>query len=203
MDKLTLHKKYYNEYNIFEEIYDQTKFLPDQHIVRFFNVLISDPEILESTQKDPNLLISLNANLFEVAARNYDRPHIFWSALASGFIQLSLVESKNKQTDNQAQREKLNQLFKLDDNKLGALFEPLFQKKSRKLTTMKLFIHYSLLELCLEFCHNTKDLVGFEEVSNHTLECLTEYSIPILLEFIKMIQEVINSYQFTESQYLH
>jgi hypothetical protein len=197
-----MHKKIYNEYNIFEDIYDQTKFLPDQHIVKFFNVLTSDPEILEAIQKDPNLLISLNGNLFEIAARNYDRPHIFWTVMASTFIHISLVESKNKQTDNQIQREKLNQLFQLDDSKLGPIFEPILQKKTRKLTTMKLFIHYSLLELCLEFCHNAKDLPGFEEILNYTLECLTEYSIPILLEFMKMIQEGINSYQFTESQYI-
>lgn len=196
-----MYKKYYSEYSVFEEIYDQTKFLTDEHLTRLFDVLINDSELIEGIQKDPSLLVSLNSTLYEIAARNYDRPKISWTAIAPTFIHISLLDSKNKPGfDTAGQKEKLDKMFQFKHSKLESVFESLLQKKSRRSTTIQLFVHYSLFELCLKFCHHSKDLPGFEEFLSYTLECITEYSVPILVEFIRMIQEVINSYQFTESQ---
>ena len=155
---------------------------------------------MENIQKDFSLLVSLNSTLYEIAARNYDRPQIFWNAIAATFIHVSLINSKNQPSLEKPQK-KLDQLFPQQHSKLESVFEALLQRKNRKSTTVQLFVHYSLLELCLKFCHQSKDLPGFEEFLDFTLECVTEYSMPILLEFIKMVQEVVNSYQFTESQY--
>jgi len=202
IEKISMYKKYYSEYNVFDEIYDQTKFLTDEHITRLFDVLINDSELIEGIQKDPSLLVSLNSTLYEIAARNYDRPKISWNAIAPTFIHISLLDSKSKAGNDAGQKDKLDKLFKFKHSKLEGVFESLLQKKSRRSTTIQLFVHYSLFELCLKFCHHSKDLPGFEEFLSYTLDCITEYSVPILVEFIRMIQEVINSYQFTESQNL-
>jgi len=195
-----LYKKHYIEYNVFEEIYDQTKFLQDAQVIKLFDVLVNDTELMENIQKDPGLLVSLNSTLYEIASRNYDRPYIFWNSIASTFIHISLMNNKDKPTLENPQK-KLDQIFHQQHSKLEDVLQAILQKKNRKSTTLQLFIHYSLLELCLKFCHQSKDLPGFEEFLNFTLECVTEYSLPILQEFIKMVQEVVNSYQFTESQY--
>ena len=187
--------------NVFEEIYDQTKFLSDKQLSKLFDVLVNDSKIIEMIEKDPSLIISLNSMLYEIATRNYDRPYLFWNLLASTFIFISTYETKNKPALDGAQKEKLSQTFTIQQNKLEAIFESLSQKKSRKLAVIQLFVHYSLLELCLKFCHQSKDLPGFEDVFEYTLQCLTKYSAPILIEFIKMMQEAVNSYQFTESEY--
>ena len=128
--------------------------------------------------------------------------HLFWNAIASTFIQTSLLDNKNK-TANKPGREKLNEIFDLEDTKLQAVSESLAQKPNKKLPIIQLFVHYSLLELCLKFCHQSAGLKGFEDVLVYTMDCLVECSVPILQEFINMIQGVVSSYQFSESQYIY
>lgn len=198
--KLLVYKKFFLDANIFEEIYDQTKFLSEAQLNKIFDTMTKDPEILDGISKNPNVLMSICCLCSEIGFRNYDRPSIFWNLVSSLFVNITIhANSQRTDIDPQLQKTLATQIASRYE-KFNEGLKTIIDKKSKRLACIQSFSHYLLLELCLNFCHKSTELDGFESIFAYALEFINESSISILIGLLSMIQETINSHRSTSSE---
>lgn len=195
-----MYKKFYLDANIFEEIFEQTKFLSEQQILKLFESILNDASILEGIKNNPMVLLSATAFCSEVAFRNYDRPGLLWKILSSLFICVAICQNQNRTELDPNLRPVLDTLISVKSEGLNESLNEGVKKHSKRMSKIQSYVHYLLLDLCVVFSHKCEELYGFESILKYSLDFMNEGSLAIIQDFLGLIQETINSHRSTDNK---
>jgi hypothetical protein len=131
--RLTIYKKFYFDANIFEDMFEQTKFLTEGQINKIFETLVNDSDVLEGLKKNPTILMSLCTLCSEIALRNYDRPQIFWEFISLLLVNVSIFPNPQRQDIDSNLKHILAGQFTTKFEKFNESLKAVVERKPKKI----------------------------------------------------------------------